>query len=107
MDNIIRTTRRITESQRNTTIKQTLIVTLVMTLALVLAELAIAQTIAPLASWNDGKAKQSIIDFVARVTKEGSSDFVPARSELPRSITMARFGPSSRCISNSSSRSIA
>jgi hypothetical protein len=32
----------------------------------------------PLPSWNDGKAKQSILDFVAAVTREGSSDFVPA-----------------------------
>ncbi len=31
-----------------------------------------------LASWNDGKAKQSIVDFVRRVTTEGSPDFVPA-----------------------------
>ena len=30
-----------------------------------------------LPSWNDGKTKQSIVDFVARVTKEGSPDFVP------------------------------
>ena len=31
----------------------------------------------PLPSWNDGKAKQSITAFVEKVTKEGSSDFVP------------------------------
>jgi hypothetical protein len=31
----------------------------------------------PLPSWNDGKAKQSILDFVAAVTREGSPDFVP------------------------------
>ena len=30
-----------------------------------------------LPSWNDGKAKQSIVEFVAKVTREGSSDFVP------------------------------
>jgi hypothetical protein len=30
----------------------------------------------PLPSWNDGKAKQSITEFVGKVTKEGSSDFV-------------------------------
>jgi phosphoglycolate phosphatase-like HAD superfamily hydrolase len=30
----------------------------------------------PLPSWNDGKSKQSIEDFVAKVTKEGSPDFV-------------------------------
>jgi phosphoserine phosphatase len=31
----------------------------------------------PLASWNDGKGKQSILDFVKRVTTERSPDFVP------------------------------
>jgi len=31
----------------------------------------------PLASWNDGPAKQSIIAFVAAVTHEGGTDYVP------------------------------
>ena len=31
----------------------------------------------PLPSWRDGKARQSILDFVATVTREGSSGFVP------------------------------
>jgi phosphoglycolate phosphatase-like HAD superfamily hydrolase len=31
----------------------------------------------PLPSWNDGAAKQSIVDFVTRVTTAGSPDFVP------------------------------
>ncbi len=35
-----------------------------------------------LASWNEGSAKQSIIDFVAAVSKEGSSDFVPAAERI-------------------------
>ena len=30
----------------------------------------------PLPSWNDGAAKNSIIDFVARVTRYGDPDFV-------------------------------
>ncbi len=30
----------------------------------------------PLASWNDGKAKRAIMDFVAKATEEGSPDFV-------------------------------
>ncbi len=36
----------------------------------------------PLPSWNDGKAKQSIIDFVAKVTKEGSPDFAPTAERI-------------------------
>jgi phosphoglycolate phosphatase-like HAD superfamily hydrolase len=31
-----------------------------------------------LPSWNDGAAKQAIVNFVEKVTKEGSPDFVPA-----------------------------
>ena len=60
-----------------TTMKQTIITALALSFALVFGDLAMAQTIDPLASWNDGKAKQSVIDFVARVTKKGSSEFVP------------------------------
>jgi phosphoglycolate phosphatase-like HAD superfamily hydrolase len=35
-----------------------------------------AQGADPLPSWNDGAAKQSIIDFVTKVTKEGGADYV-------------------------------
>jgi len=61
----------------------------------------------PLPSWNDGKAKQSIVDFVKRVTTPGGNDFVKERERTPRSTTTARSGPNSRCIFNSSSRSTA
>src|SRR5215467_12316020 len=36
---------------------------------------AVAQT-DPLPSWNDTAAKKAIVDFVGRITKEGSPDFV-------------------------------
>src|SRR5437773_4433050 len=36
----------------------------------------IAHAQGPLPSWNDGPTKQSIMDFVAKGTKEGSPDFV-------------------------------
>ncbi len=36
----------------------------------------------PLPSWNDGQAKRSIVDFVAKVTKEGSPDFVPPAARI-------------------------
>jgi hypothetical protein len=42
---------------------------------------AVAQS-DPLPSWNDGKAKQSILDFVTAVTREGSTDFVPATERI-------------------------
>ena len=36
----------------------------------------------PLPSWNDGPAKQSILAFVEKVTKEGSPDFVPVPERI-------------------------
>jgi len=35
-----------------------------------------------LPSWNDGKAKQSIVAFVAEVTKQGSPNFVPPAERI-------------------------
>ena len=49
---------------------------------LVFGGLATAQTVDSLPSWNDGKAKQSIIAFVAKVTKAGSPDFVPPAERI-------------------------
>ncbi len=43
---------------------------------------ASAQTVDSLPSWNDGKAKQSLIDFVAQVTKAGSPDFLPPAERI-------------------------
>jgi phosphoglycolate phosphatase-like HAD superfamily hydrolase len=37
---------------------------------------------APLPSWNDGPAKTAIIEFVERVTRDGSRDFVPAAERI-------------------------
>ena len=42
-----------------------------------LAPLLAATPSDPLPSWNNGATKQSIIDFVGRVTKSGDADFVP------------------------------
>src|SRR6185295_2444256 len=36
----------------------------------------------PLPSWNDGQAKQGIVNFVAKVTTEGSPDFVPVAQRI-------------------------
>jgi hypothetical protein len=36
----------------------------------------------PLPSWNEGAAKQSILDFVAAVTREGSPDFAPVSERI-------------------------
>ncbi len=50
--------------------------------AALLAAAITAEAADPLASWNDGPAKKSILDFVARVTKEGSPDFVPPAERI-------------------------
>jgi len=36
----------------------------------------------PLPSWNDGPARSAILDLVARVTKEGSAEFVPPAARI-------------------------
>jgi phosphoglycolate phosphatase-like HAD superfamily hydrolase len=36
----------------------------------------------PLPSWNDGSAKQEILAFIARVTKEGTPDFLPLAERI-------------------------
>lgn len=36
----------------------------------------------PLPSWNDGAAKQAILDFVAQVTTENGPDFVPPADRI-------------------------
>jgi len=47
----------------------------------------------PLASWNEGATKRSIMDFVARVTEAGGKDYVAPESASRRSTTTARYGP--------------
>ena len=36
----------------------------------------------PLPSWNDTPAKQAIVDFVTKTTKEGSTTFVPPEERI-------------------------
>jgi phosphoglycolate phosphatase-like HAD superfamily hydrolase len=50
-------------------------------LAILFMSSVFAQT-DPLPSWNDGVSKKAIIDFVAKVTKEGSADFVPIAKRI-------------------------
>jgi len=51
-------------------------------LAIVIAGLTTAYAQDRLSSWNDGPAKKTITDFVAKVTEEGSSDFVPPAERI-------------------------
>src|SRR4026207_2349524 len=43
---------------------------------------ATAHAADPLPSWNESKAKQSITDFVGKVTKPASPDFVPPSERI-------------------------
>jgi phosphoglycolate phosphatase-like HAD superfamily hydrolase len=43
---------------------------------------ALAQTATPLASWNDGPAKQAILDFVKATTDQASPKFVPPAERI-------------------------
>jgi hypothetical protein len=51
-------------------------------LAITLVGLTTAYAQNSLPSWNDGPAKKAITEFVAKVTKEGSSDFVPPEERI-------------------------
>ena len=46
------------------------------------AAAASAQSSNPLPSWNDGPAKQAIVDFVEATTSEGGADFVPPEDRI-------------------------
>src|SRR5215475_1965687 len=52
---------------------------LVAALFLIAAAVAVAD---PLPSWNDTATKKAIIDFVEKVTKEGSPDFVKPEERI-------------------------
>jgi phosphoserine phosphatase len=41
-----------------------------------------ARAVDPLPSWNDGAAKKSIIDFVSKVTRADSPDFIPVPERI-------------------------
>ena len=46
----------------------------------------------PLPSWNDGSAKQAILDFVRVTTASGGEQFVPPAERIATLIRMARSG---------------
>src|SRR5262245_45254016 len=48
----------------------------------VAAQAQTAASGAVLPSWNDGPTRQSIIDFVGKVTRDGGPDFVPVEQRI-------------------------
>jgi phosphoglycolate phosphatase-like HAD superfamily hydrolase len=63
-------------------IKRALFAVLTFGFALTFGGGATAQSADPLPSWNNGKAKESIIEFVVKVTKKDSLDFVPPNERI-------------------------
>ena len=55
---------------------------LLATLAARSTAIAAAPPADPLPSWNEGAARQAIINFVTRVTTEGGKDFVPPKDRI-------------------------
>ena len=51
-------------------------------LAIILAGLTVSQGQDPLPSWNDGPAKQAILDFVRETTETGDAKFVPPEERI-------------------------
>ena len=69
-------------------------------LAISFASLTTTQAQDPLPSWNDGPAKQSVVNFVKVTTTEGGSQFVPPEERVAtfdQDGTLL-FGSSIRCI---------
>src|SRR5262245_57155552 len=49
---------------------------------LVGSAVAVARAQDPLPSWNDVASKRAIVDFVKKVTSEGSSDLIPVAERI-------------------------
>ena len=62
--------------------KQIMLTALAFCLATIFVDGATAGTGDPLPSWNDGPAKEAIVEFVADVTGEGSPKFVPPSERI-------------------------
>jgi phosphoglycolate phosphatase-like HAD superfamily hydrolase len=62
--------------------KRALSIAFILGFALVLLAAATAQAGDPLPSWNEGKAKQTLVQFVEDVTKEGGPHYVPPAERI-------------------------
>jgi hypothetical protein len=62
--------------------KPRLVKAFICTIALIVLSAGLAHAAEPLPSWNDGAAKKAIVDFVKKVTKKGSADYVPPAERI-------------------------
>jgi phosphoserine phosphatase len=56
--------------------------TLIMLAIVIAGHISLAQAQDPLPSWNDGAAKQAIVNFVQTTTESGSTNFVPPEERI-------------------------
>src|SRR3989440_11345900 len=62
--------------------KPAILKSLVVAVTLTVISLSLARADDPLASWNDGPAKQAIVEFVKATTTQGSPQFVPPEERI-------------------------
>jgi phosphoglycolate phosphatase-like HAD superfamily hydrolase len=62
--------------------KLTIVKSLIVAATLTVLSSSLARAEDPLGSWNDGPAKQAIIDFVKATTTQGSPQFVPTEARI-------------------------
>lgn len=55
---------------------------LLLIILMLTAPMPAQETTDPLPSWNNGPARQAVLDFVRRVTTEGSADYVPPADRM-------------------------
>jgi hypothetical protein len=62
--------------------KNILLKALIFAVALTVLGIDVASAADPLPSWNDGANKKAVLDFVGKVTKKGSTGYVPAAERI-------------------------
>jgi hypothetical protein len=62
--------------------KPWLVKAFICTIAVAILSSGLAHAADPLPSWNDGAAKKNIVEFVKKVTKKGSADYVPPAERI-------------------------
>src|SRR6267154_1913044 len=62
--------------------KPAIVKSLVVAVTLTVLSLSLARADDPLASWNEGPAKQAILEFIKATTSQGSPQFVPPEARI-------------------------
>src|SRR5438874_5895281 len=62
--------------------KPAIVKSLVVAVTLTVLSLSLARADDPLASWNEGPAKQAILEFIKATTSQGNPQFVPPEARI-------------------------